>query len=82
MVPRTQGSSSPMLGTGEAHGKSLRDLKNFFGVWGLCCIAWALPCCGLAFSSCGAQASHCGDFSCCGARDLGCLGSVVSAHTA
>ena len=29
MVPRTQGSSSPMLGAGEAHGKSLRDLKNF-----------------------------------------------------
>ena len=63
--------------------------KIFFGVRGLCLIAWALPCCGLAFSSysrqlssCGAQASHCGDFSCCGARDLGCLGSVVSAHTA
>ena len=25
MVPRAQRSSSPMLGTGETHGKSLRD---------------------------------------------------------
>ena len=29
-------------------------------------------------SGCGTQASHCSSFSCCGARALGCVGSVVA----
>ena len=38
---------------------------------GLQCCVWATLCCS-------AQASHCGGFSCCGARALGCMGSVVT----
>ena len=46
-------------------GSSLpRGLFSSCGEWGL-------------LSSCGAQTSHCSGFSCCRARDLGCVGSLV-----
>ena len=45
----------------------------FLAVLGLCC-------CERAFSSCGVQTSHCSGFSCCRARALGGMGSVVVAH--
>ena len=32
------------------------------------------------FSSCSARTSHCGGFSCCEARAIGCIGSVVVAQ--
>ena len=52
---------------------------TYFAALGLCCYTRAFSgCCELELPySCSARASHCGDFSCCGAQALECLGALV-----
>ena len=44
-----------------------------------CCVGYSLVAASRTLSSCSAGASHCSSCSCCGARALGRVGSVVSA---
>ena len=54
----------------------------FLVVLGLHCCAWGFSGCSEwgPLSGCSTQAFDCGGFSCCGARALGCVGSVVVAN--
>ena len=49
---------------------------------GLCCCMWAFSSCGKKglLASCGVRASHCGGLSCCRARALEHMGSVIVAQ--
>ena len=60
------------------------DFFYFFLIWQcwvFVAFAWSFSSCEKQrlLSSCGGQASHWGGFSCCGARALGHVGSIVAA---
>ena len=72
----------PCLDQTEDHAETSFFLFVYLAVLGLRCCPWAFSCCGEwgLLSSCWVRVSHCGGFSCCGARVLWNVGSVVIAH--
>ena len=71
---------SPFVVTGGC-SVAVHGLLVAVATLGLCYHAWAFPICGdRGLLCCSAWTSRCSGSSCCGARSLGCMGSVVVAH--